>query len=105
MKVSSNTPVSGSEFSLGGDTVNSGRLSDTLSSATLYGFLAPDSAADQEPSGDAALQTNSTNVSGTQSSEVSLSNLLLPAPDVQITVERLQAVRLCLQQATANFRG
>ena len=66
--VSSNTPVSGSEISLGGDTVPSNSPSDTHASATLSDFLVPVSATDQEPSGDAALQTNSTNVLLAQSS-------------------------------------
>ena len=65
--------------------------------------MVPVSAIDQERSGDAALQTNSLNVLGTQSSAFSLSNLPLPAPDVPVTAEQLQAVRLWLQQATANF--
>jgi len=42
-------------------------------------------------------------VLGTQSSAFSLSNLPLRAPDVPVTAEQLQAVRLWLQQATANF--
>ena len=62
--VSSNTPVSGSEISLGSDTMPSNSLADTHASASHSGFLVPVSATDQEPSGDAALQTNSTNVLG-----------------------------------------
>jgi len=53
--VSSNTTVSGSEISLGVDTVPSSSLPDTPASATHSGFLVPVSAVDQEPSGDAAL--------------------------------------------------
>jgi len=75
----------------------------THASETLSGFLVPVSATEQEPSGDAALQTHSTNVLGAQSSAFSLPNLLLPTPDVPVTAEQLQAVRLWLQQATANF--
>ena len=101
--VSSNTPVSGSEISLGGDTMPSNSPSHAHASEALSGFLVPVSATDQEPSGDASLQTNSTNVLGAQSSAFSLPNLLLPAPDIPVTAEQLQAVRLWLQQATANF--
>jgi len=101
--VSSNTPISGIEISLGVDTVPSSSLPDIPASATHSGFLVPVSAIDQERSGDAALQTNSKNVLGTQSSTFSLSNLPLPAPDVLVTAEQLQAVRLWLQQATTNF--
>jgi len=101
--VPSNTPVSGSEISLGGGTVPSNSFSDTHASATLSGFLVPVSAIDEEPFGNAALQTNSTNVLGTQSCAFSLSNLPIPAPDVPVTAEQLRAVRLWLQQATANF--
>jgi len=97
--VSCNTLVSGSEISL--DVSNS--LPDTHASATHSVFLVPVSAIDQEQSCNAALQTNSTNVLGTQSSAFSLSNLPLPAPDVPVRAEQLQAVRLWLQQATANF--
>ena len=72
-------------------------------SENFSGFLVPVSATDQEPSGNAALQTNSTNVLEAQSSAFSLPNLPLPAPDVPVAAEQLQAVRLWLQQATANF--
>jgi len=101
--VPSNTPVSGSEIPLGSDTMPSNSPPHAHVSATYSGFLVPVSAIDQEPSGDAALQTNSTNVLGAQSSAFSLSHLPLPAPDVPVTAEQLQAVRLWLQQATANF--
>jgi len=63
----------------------------------------PVSATDQEPSGDAALQTNSTNVLGAQSSAFSVPNLPLPSPDSQVTMEQLQTVLTWLQQASANF--
>jgi len=101
--VSSNTPVSGSEISIGGDTVPSNSLTDTHASATHSGFLVPVSATDQELSGDAALQTNSTNVLGAQSSAFSVPNLPLPSPDGQVTMEQLQTVLTWLQQASANF--
>jgi len=93
---SSNTPVSGSEVSLGGDTVHSRliifrpHMLQQLSRVSWRQFLLQI----RSPSGDAALQTNSRNVSRAQSSAFSLSNLLLPAPDVQVTAERLQAVRV-----------
>jgi len=101
--VSSNTPVSGSEISFGGDTVPSNSLTDTHASATHSGFLVPVSATDQEPSGVAALQTNSTNVLEAQSSAFSVSNLPLPSPGSQVTMEQLQSVLTWLQQASANF--
>ena len=101
--VPSDTPVNGSETSLGMDTMPSNSPSHAHSSATLLGFLVPVSATDQEPSGDAALQTNSTNVLGAQSSAFSVSNLLTPTPDSQVTMEQLQTVLKWLQQASANF--
>ena len=82
--VPSDTPVNGSETSLGMDTMPSNSPSHAHSSATLLGFLVPVSATDQEPSGDAALQTNSTNVLGAQSSAFSVSNLSLLSPDSQL---------------------
>jgi len=99
----STTSVGGSAMSLGSDTMPRNSLADTHASASHLGFSVPVSATDQEPSGDAALQTNSTNVLGAQSSAFSLADLPLPARDVPVTAEQLQAVRLWLQQATANF--
>ena len=101
--VSSYTPVSGSEISLGSDTMPSNSLADTNASASHSGFLVPVSATYQEPSGDAALQTNATNVLGAQSSAFSVSNLSLPSPDSQVTMEQMQTVRKWLQQASVNF--
>jgi len=101
--VPSNTPVSESEISLGMDTMPSNNPSHTHASATLSGFLVPLSATDQKPSGDAALQTNSTNGLGAQSSALSVSNLSLPSPDSQVTMEQLQTVLTWLQKASANF--
>jgi len=69
-------------------------LSDTHASATHSGFLVSVSPAEQEPSGDAVLQTNPTNVSGTQSSAFSLQNLLLPGPDDRRLESFVRAVTL-----------
>jgi len=99
----SNTSVSGSAMSLGIDTMPSNSLTDTHASATHSGFLVPVSATDQEPFGDAALQTISKNVLGAQSSAFSVSNLPLPSPDSQVTMEQLQSVLTWLQQASANL--
>ena len=90
-------------MSLGIDTMPSNSLTDTHASATHSGFLVPVSATDQEPFGDAALQTISTNVLGAQSSAFSVSNLPQPSPDSQVTLEQLQSVLTWLQQASANF--
>ena len=84
---SSNTPVSGSESTLGGDTRSSNSSSHAHAS-TDSGCLVPASATDQAPSGDAALQTNSTNVLGAQSSAFFVSNLPLPSPDSQRNANR-----------------
>jgi len=65
--VPSNVLVSGSEILLVGDTMPSNSPSHAHASVTLSGFLVPASAADQEPSGDAARQTSSTNVLVAQS--------------------------------------
>ena len=43
------------------------------------------------------------NVLGAQSSAFSVSNLPLPSPDSQVTMEQLQSVLTWLQQASANF--
>ena len=102
-RVLSKTPVSGSELSLGGDTVPSNSLTDTHASAAHSGLLVPVSATDQEPFGAAALQANSPNMLGAQSSAVSVSNLPLPSPDSQVTMEQLKTVLTWLQQASANF--
>ena len=100
---SSNTPVSGSEITLGGDTMASNSSSHAHASAPNSGCLVLASATDQAPSGDAALQTNSTNVLGAQSLAFPVSNLPLPSPDSQVTMEQLQSVLTWLQQASANF--
>jgi len=81
-------------MSLGGDTMPSNSPSHAHASETLSGFLVPVSATDQEPSGDASLQTNSTNLLQAQFPAFSLPNLPLLAPDVPVTAEKLQAVRL-----------
>ena len=86
--VSSNTPVSGSESTLGGDTRSSNSSSHAHASGTDSGCLVPASATDQAPSGNAPLQTNSTNVLGAQSSAFFVSNLPLPSPDSQRNANR-----------------
>ena len=99
---SSNTPVNGSEITLGGDTMANNSSSHAHASATNSGCLVPAST-DQAPSCDATLQKNSTNVLGAQSSVFPVSNLPLPSPDSQVTMEQLQSVLTWLQQASANF--
>ena len=99
----STTSVGGSAMSLGSDTMPRNSLADTHASASHLGFSVPVSATDQEPSGDAALQTNSTNVLRAQSSAFTVSNFSLPSPDSQVTMEQLQTVLTWLQQASANF--
>jgi len=73
--------------------------SDTIACKPTWSQLVVVSCCECEPSGDATLQINPTNVLGPQSSAFSLTSLPLPGPDVQVTVEQLQAVLpLCYEE-------